>query len=201
MIVLLGLLYQVVETFSAGDHGEGTNNLSADNQDQTNGTNWDAVHKGKECKSDPKFNPRYQRGRGICHALIDDKGICRCHRGIINSSCEKLQCMKRSKSHNVQCPLIDELYPFWCQYGVAAIQDVDSDPATTVQMDLHKYQGMDSHNGTQDHGQRSDPSQSMSMAKLRQVIAPAPIQAILNPSDRWEATHIAGLCPCRLTLR
>lgn len=83
MIVLLGLLYQVVEILPAGDHGQGTNNLSADNQDQTSGTKWDAVHKGKECKSNPKFNPRYQRGRGICHALIDDKGVCRRYRGVI----------------------------------------------------------------------------------------------------------------------
>lgn len=200
MVVLLRLLYQVIEALPTSDHGQSTNNLPADKQGQTNGSDRQTIHKREECKSNPKLNPRNQSSCGICHALIDDKGICCRYGWVVDGRGEELQRVKRSKSHDVQCPLIDKLYPFRRKYGVATIQNVDSDPARVVQVKLHKYQGMDGQHGTQYQCQCGHPPQSMGVTELRQMIAPAPIQAILNPSDRWEATLVASSAR-RLVLR
>ena len=191
MIVLLGLLDQMVEALPTGDHGQGTNNLPTGDQDQSNCAHGYIIHKREECKSNPKFNPRNQCRSGISHALIDDKGICGRHSWIVDGRGKELQRVKRSECDYVKCPLIDKLYPFRCQYWVAAIQNADGDPATTMEMYLHKYQGVKGRHGTQYQCQRGHPSQCSWVTELRHMIAAAPIQSILNPSDWWKATLIA----------
>ena len=134
MIVLLGLLDQMVEALPTGDHGQGTNNLPTGEKDQSNETHRYIINKRKESKSNPKFNPRYQRRCGIRHALIDDKGICGRHSWVVDGRGEELQRVKRSERDNVQYPLIDKLYPFRCQWWVPAVQNADGDPATAMKM-------------------------------------------------------------------
>lgn len=201
MIVLFGLLDQMVEALPTGDHGQGTNNLPTGDQDQSNCTHRYIIHKREECKSNPKFNPRNQRRSGICHALIDDKGICGRYSWIVDGRCKELQRVKCSECDCVQCPLIGKLYPFRCQYWVAAIQNADGDPASVVEMYLHKYQGVNGQHSTQYQCQRGHPSQSTSVTELRHMIAAAPIQSILNPSDWWKATLIAVSAARWLVLR